>query len=89
MDTRYISFETTSKFYERKEHQMRDELLQIIDYSRENADLLNDSEYQQHVEQAAAALDDLEWIDSNEADVKAKAADVAASNGLKGNTLHE
>lgn len=89
MDTRYISFKTVSQIYDRKERQMRDELLQMIDYSRKNDDLFEDPEYQRHVEQAAAALDDLEWIDSNEADVKAKAADVAASNGLKGNTLHE
>lgn len=88
MDTRYISFKTTTKIYERKERQMRDELLQIIDYSRGNTDLIDDPEYQRHIEQAAAALDDLEWIDSNEA--KEKAADEATSDGnVKGNVLHE
>lgn len=88
MDTRYISFKTTTKIYERKERQMRDELLQIIDYSRGNTDLIDDPDYQRHIEQAAAALDDLEWIDSNEA--KEKAADEATSYGnVKGNVLHE
>ncbi|MFT8412591.1 hypothetical protein [Schleiferilactobacillus perolens] len=88
MDTRYISFKTTTKIYERKERQMRDELLQIIDYSRGNTDLIDDPEYQRHIEQAAAALDDLEWIDSNEA--KEKAADEVTSGGIvKGNVLHE
>lgn len=77
MDTRYISFKTTAKIYERKERQMRDELLQIIDYSRGNTDLIDDPEYQRHIEQAAAALDDLEWIDSNEA--KEKSADAGTS----------
>lgn len=78
MDTRYISLKTTTKIYERKERQMRDELLQIIDYSRDNIDLIDDPEYQRHIEQAAAALDDLEWIDSNEA--KEKAADATTSD---------
>lgn len=83
MDTRYISFKTTTKIYERKERQMRDELLQIIDYSRGNTVLIDDPEYQRHIEQAAAALDDLEWIDSNEAENKQKAADGATSDGQK------
>lgn len=60
--------------YDRKELQMRQALAVIIDNVEQNEDVYDDPDLRENVEIAKTALDDIEWIESNE-----KAADDAPS----------
>ncbi|MFT9039501.1 hypothetical protein [Schleiferilactobacillus harbinensis] len=76
MVERVIVSVSAGDIYTRKERQMRDALLEIIDNIRENRDIIDDPDLQQITELAANALDDLEWIEATE-----KAAGAGTSDG--------
>ncbi|QFR23198.1 hypothetical protein [Schleiferilactobacillus harbinensis] len=66
MAERVIASVSAGDIYARKERQMRDALLEIIDNIRQNREIIDDPDLQQTTELAANALNDLEWIDAHE-----------------------
>ncbi|MCI2172018.1 hypothetical protein [Schleiferilactobacillus perolens] len=74
MFTHLILNVKANDIYDRKELQMRQALAVIIDNVEQNEDVYDDPDLRENVEIAKTALDDIEWIESNE-----KAADDAPS----------